>query len=60
VQDPRLTHDAQTPAVQTQRRTERRVEVREEKNRSSSAPLPLDEQDLERVGGGYSAPNTTW
>ena len=60
MQDPRLTPNAQTPAVQAQRRTEHRAEVREEKNRSSSAPLPLDEQDLERIGGGYSAPKTTW
>jgi hypothetical protein len=60
VQDPRPTHDAQTPAVQTQRRTERQAEARDEKNRSSGAPVPLDDRDLDRVGGGFKAPNTTW
>jgi len=60
VQDSRLTHDAQTPAVQAQRRNERQPQARDEKNRSSGAPVPLDDQDLDRVGGGYSAPNTTW
>lgn len=57
MQSNRLIPAAKTPAIQAQRRNERRVEARDDKR---SAPQPLDPEQLDRVGGGYLAPKTTW
>lgn len=48
---------AKTLGLQTQRREKRQSEARDKKGR---APLPLDHEQLERVGGGYSAPKSGW
>ena len=61
VQSTRPIPAAKTPSFQAQRREKHQSEAQDKRSRLPlPLPLPLDEEQLERVGGGYSAPKSGW
>lgn len=58
MQSTRPIFAAKTPITQAQRRDERQLKERDQQK--PSTPSPLNEEQLERVGGGYSAPKGSW
>ena len=55
------TPPAKTPAFEVERRDKCQADAHtESEGRNAPLPLPLEEAQLDRVGGGYALPKTTW
>ena len=53
----RQTAPANVPSTKSTRPNERQLNAPHEKR---ALPVPIDAEQLDRVGGGYSAPRNGW
>jgi hypothetical protein len=53
----RQTAPANVPSTKSTRPNERQLNAPHEKR---TLPVPIDAEQLDRVGGGYSAPRNGW